>query len=211
MDEFLDQSFDFRRSRKVVTGIDIRTDFPESRLKMWFMLTDYPEKVERAVALHGDDCDVTRLKLHDEFLVGFDFRFDGRSAIKLYPDVRPWELRDPAHRVILGNALSGEALEAMGRCRWTHIYLARHHAGRVLQFHPAEPDEFVARYLAPEMVRPVHELYEGTPLLDMVVSVRERDLADRPIRDFTVYYMPAQQPRQTNSHAVSQSSRSLDP
>jgi tocopherol O-methyltransferase len=193
LDAFLGEGLRYDRVRKIVTGVDLRARPERSRLKVWFMLRDDPEKVEQAVALHGDASLVSKLILHGEFLVGFDLRLDGTSAIKLYPDVRPSELQDPGTRERLRQLLSGQALEAMDQCLWTHLYIARHHSGLVLQCHPADPDGFVDRYLG-EAVRPVHELYAGTRLLDMVVSFREREIERLPARDFSVYYMPAETP-----------------
>jgi LynF/TruF/PatF family peptide O-prenyltransferase len=200
--EFLGEGFQLDRLRKVVTGIDLRKKPGASRLKVWFMLRDYAEKVEHAIALHGEDAGVRRLIFHDEFLVGFDFRFDGGCAVKLYPDVRPAEIKDPVVRETVRSALSGEAVDAMERCLWTHIYIARHNSGIVLQCHPAEPDLFIDRYLDQELAGPIHGLYSGTGLLDMVVSFRLGDLGRRPIQDFAVYYMPQEEPRSPVDPAI---------
>ena len=194
LDAFLGEGLHFDRVRKIVTGVDLRTRMEASRLKVWFMLKDDPGKAELAIALHGDASLVRKLILHREFLVGFDFRLDGTSAIKLYPDLLPSELQDPGTREKLRDVLSDRALEAMDQCLWTHLYISRHHSGLVLQCHPADPDSFVERYLDRDAVGPVHDLYAGTRLLDMVVAFRERELERLPARDSSVYYMPAETP-----------------
>lgn len=185
VDAFLGPDFDFERASKVVTGLDLRAG-GGSRLKLWFMLTRYPERVERALGLQGDDR-ARALFIHDEFLVGFDLGTDGQSSIKLYPDLRPEELGDSR----IAGAFTPAAMAAMAECRRVHVYL-RARAPRVLQLHPSDPDAFVARHLSAELALPVHAAYRGARLLDMVVSVREADLGAGRIEDFALYYMPAE-------------------
>jgi LynF/TruF/PatF family peptide O-prenyltransferase len=194
IDRFIGQDFDFTRLRKIITGIDLRPDLDTSRLKAWFMLARYPEAVARAIDLHGNSVDVERLILHDEFLIGFDLPFGGGCGVKLYPDIRSHELKDPLVRGFLASVLSARALTAMEQCLWTHVYISRNHIGRVLQFHPTDPDGFVERYLDRRLAQPIHDVYRSTSLLDMVVAFREADLENLPIRDFAIYYMPGEPP-----------------
>lgn len=190
VDRLLYGGVDFGLVRKIVTGIDLRSNPADSRLKLWLMLTRSPDLVERAVTLHGEPHAIETLRLHDEFLVGVDLTFDGRSAIKLYPDVTPAELENMEIRQRLSRVLSQEALEAMSRCCWTHVYIAKQNKETVLQFHPSDPDDFVARYL-PDVARSkIHAAYRGSRLLDMVVSLPESELRRVPAENFSLYYMP---------------------
>lgn len=186
LDELMGERFDFSRLDKVVVGIDLRDDPAESRAKLWFMLRDYPEIVERALSIQDDDGRVRSLMLHAPFLVGFDFHLDGKSHIKLYPDLRPEEL---ASRQVT-EEFDHNAIAAMAQCFWTHVYFRRAPAPRKLQFHPREPDVFIERYLDADLARPIHSHYQGHALLDMVVAMREDALSRGPARDFALYYMP---------------------
>ena len=60
----------------------------------------------------------------------------------------------------------------------------------MFQFHPHDPDEFVRAYLSDQLAEPIHARYQGRRLLDMVVSLREVDLAGNA-KEFSLYYMPA--------------------
>jgi tocopherol O-methyltransferase len=195
LDAFVGPGLNFSGVRKIVTGIDLRAQRATSRLKVWFMLADETAATERAIALGGDDPAVRQLWIHPEFLVGFDLRLDGRTAIKLYPDVRPWEIEAPAARARLRASLSDRALRAMQKARWTHVYLAAHNQGTILQLHPSDPDGFMREHLDRERSVFIHRHYQATPMLDMVVSVRESELGlPGGIRDFSLYYMPAESP-----------------
>jgi LynF/TruF/PatF family peptide O-prenyltransferase len=186
LDRLLGDRFHFARVEKVVVGVDLRADVGASRAKLWLMLRDYPEMVERALAMQGDDGPVRSLLLHPAFLVGFDFHLDGETRVKLYPDVRPEELGD---RRVLG-AFGAEAIAAMAQCSWTHVYCRGPGKPRILQFHPRQPDEFVGRYVAPDVAQPIHRHYAGAAMLDMVVAIEEGELARGPARDVALYYMP---------------------
>ena len=185
---------DLRGVKKVVTGIDLRPEVARSRVKLWFMLSDAPELVKRGITLHGERKPVRTLRLHEEFLVGFDLRFDGTSGVKVYPDVRPAELADPRTFARLGRILPARALEAMRACLWTHVYLGKHNRDIVLQLHPADPDSFVSRYLPKKLGHALHAVYDGCRLLDMVVSVEAGQLAQRAVDRFAIYHMPAAAP-----------------
>src|SRR5262249_25190051 len=124
----LSGGIDLSGVRKVVTGLDVREGRERSRLKLWFILNDAPELARRAIALHGETRQTRALRLHEELLIGFDLRFDGTEAVKIYPDVRPAELDAPERREKLAEALSPASLDAMAQCSWTHIYLAKHNS-----------------------------------------------------------------------------------
>jgi LynF/TruF/PatF family peptide O-prenyltransferase len=191
---FLGREADLTGVRKVVTGIDLHPDRSRSRLKVWFILGDAPALARRAIALHGDSRTVNVLRLHDELLIGFDLRFDGTSGIKIYPDVRAEQAKDRTVRARLGRVLSARAIEAMKECVWTHVYLAKHNADTVLQFHPADPGAFLARYLPGLAVKRLGRAYAGRRLLDMVASMPDGELAAGDVKTYALYWMPADSP-----------------
>jgi LynF/TruF/PatF family peptide O-prenyltransferase len=186
LDQLMGERFDFARVEKVVAGVDLRAGAGESRAKLWLMLRDYPEKVERALAMQGDDGAARSLLLHSPFLIGFDFHFDGAARVKLYPDLRPEELGD--RRVL--RSFGAAVIAAMAQCSWIHVYCRGPGLPRILQLHPRQPDEFVERYVAAEVAEPIHRHYAGAAMLDMVVALEEDELARGSAREVALYYMP---------------------
>jgi LynF/TruF/PatF family peptide O-prenyltransferase len=182
LEAFVGDDLDFARVSKVVTGVDLRASPGDSRLKIWFVLQDYPERVERALRFRQTDARLRRLIVHDGFLVGFDFHLDGRSSVKLYPYLRDQDLTN------VDGVLSDAAMQAMRQCSMTHVYFS-HHDPVVFQFHPHDPDAFVRAYLDADLYASVHSIYQGRRLLDMVVSLREGDLGGNAT-DCALYYMP---------------------
>jgi len=193
--QFLGPGVDDEQLSKVVAGIDLRESRAHSRLKLWFMIASSPELVERAIELHGQRAEVDALRFHEEFLVGFDLGFDSRSAIKLYPDVTRAELDDLEIVGQLSSVVPPAALEAMQESSWAHLCLRKDRPGVVVHLHPVEPDEMVARYV-PEALRPkLHDAFAATRLIDMVISAEAAELGSGQLKNFTLYYMPADLPR----------------
>lgn len=192
---FLDPGVDDVALSKVVAGIDLRESRALSRLKLWFMIANSPGLVERAIELHGQRSEVDTLRFHEEFLVGFDMGFDGRSAIKLYPDVTRAELDDLKILGRLSSLVAPEALEAMRESSWTHLCLRNDSPGVLVHLHPVEPDEMVARYVPEAMRHRLHDAFAGTRLIDMVISAEAAELGTGQLKTFTLYYMPADLPR----------------
>jgi LynF/TruF/PatF family peptide O-prenyltransferase len=194
LEDLLRDGIDLQGVRKVVTGIDVRPERGRSRLKIWFIVNSAQECLKRIAVDDVDWATFRTLHIHDELLVGYDLRFDGTTAIKVYPDVRPQELRIPETRQRLAAVLSEPALDAMACCSWTHLYLAKHNPDIVLQFHPSDADEFVHRYVNCRRARKIHEIYRGRHLLDMVVSMQDNKLQRGNVDNYALYYMPAHRP-----------------
>lgn len=187
---FCDDGYDFSRSEVFVLGVDLRETKAESRIKAWFKLGDYPEKIEEAftLPLPGEpDAMLRPLVVRDGLLVGFDLHFDGRASVKLYPRIEKSDLFERATRTRLAALLPWYALTAMERCDWSYVSLARD-GSRVIHFCPTDGYEFVRSLLGDDglaLARP----HVNEDLMSVVVSVRERDLLLRRIPDYSLYCM----------------------
>lgn len=197
--ELLDGGVDFGRVSRMVCGIDLRAERRLSRLKLWFFADNEPGRtgnpVEHALTMRGAGPLFRTLHLHPGLLFGYDLRFDGTTALKLYPDITGDEFASLAIRSRLSAVLSKRSLEAMEQANWTHLYLSSRNTDTMLQFHPREPDEFLAHWLPHPLARHIHRTYANCPMLDMVVSVPDRELERKAIENFALYYMPADAPQ----------------
>jgi LynF/TruF/PatF family peptide O-prenyltransferase len=198
----LDSPPDWSSVSRVVCGIDLRTEQYLSRLKLWFFGEDDPDRPDNLVTRMLTAQETTPLfrtfHLHPTLLVGYDLRFDGTTALKLYPDIREDEFASAEVQSALASVLSVRAREAMAQSHWTHLYLSGRNADTMLQFHPREPDEFLDNWLPHPLAHGIHRAYAGFPLLDMVVSVPATELERNTIDNFTLYYMPADLPQNFN-------------
>ena len=196
-ESLFDNGLSLADARKIVVGIDLREKTSESRLKTWLILSKsahvfpYLQDQVRDFRLNSLCC-------HDELLIGFDFRLDGRTDLKVYPDFRPPALNTSAKYDSIRRVLNAEALAAANECSWVHMYLSNRKNNIDLQFHPVNPDDFVARFLHQPAAALLHSIYEKSRLLDMVVSTNLFSLSHDVGSQFTLYYMPADPPSEWN-------------
>ena len=101
MQRFLGNDFDFQKVAMILVGVDLRREVSTSRLKLWFALQEYPAKLALALTLCGASSELrTLLDADPSSIVGFDFYFNGRNAIELYPscDRNAWQHVDVQQR-----------------------------------------------------------------------------------------------------------------
>jgi LynF/TruF/PatF family peptide O-prenyltransferase len=197
--DILDAPLDWNSVSRVVCGIDLRAEPGLSRLKLWFFAEDEPDRpdnlVTRALTGHGASPLFDALHVHPTLLLGYDLRFDGTTALKLYPDIREDEFTSAEIQSRLASVLSPRAQEALAQSYWTHLYLSSRNTDTMLQVHPKEPDEFIDNWLPHPLAHGIHRTYAEIPLLDMVVSLPAMELDSKAIENFTLYYMPADLPQ----------------
>jgi LynF/TruF/PatF family peptide O-prenyltransferase len=187
---FCDPGYDWTRSEAFVLGVDLRESHRDSRIKAWFKLGDYPEKLDEAFSLPlpGEpDASLRPLVVRPGLLVGFDFHLDGRASVKLYPRIEKTDLCTPAPRARLAAALPWYVLAALERCEWAYVSLSRD-GSRVLHFCPTNGYEFTRDLLgAPGLALVTPHL--NADLMSVVVSVSEKDILLKDIRDYSLYCM----------------------
>lgn len=198
LQDLLRAPLDWSSVSRVVCGIDLRTQPSLSRLKLWFFAEDEPGRrdtlIMRALTAHGVSPLFRAFHLHPALLLGYDLCFDGSSSLKLYPDIRGDEFASAKAQSKLIAGMSVRAQEAMAESYWTHLYLSSRNTDTMLQFHPKDPDTFLADWLPHPLAHGIHRTYSELPLLDMVVSLPAMELDRKAVENFTLYYMPADLP-----------------
>ena len=186
--QFYTEDFDFSRVQRFIAGVDLRDTLAESRLKMWFIIDDYEQKREAAIRLHGDSEELRLLMIHDELLVGFDFYLDGQQTIKIYPDVGRDELTNTDIKQRFARVLSQPALELMKLCHRAHVSFGSEKQDRIIHYHPIESMSFVNTIVRNDLAQEVDLFYRSRPVLDQVVSLREREIIEGVIESVNLYY-----------------------
>ncbi|MEA5517008.1 LynF/TruF/PatF family peptide O-prenyltransferase [Nodularia sp. UHCC 0506] len=187
IEQFLGNDFDFSKVLTIFTGIDLRNEFEDSRLKFWFIIKDYPEKVETAISIHGNSQDLRSLIFGNLLLVGFDFCFNGRSDIKLYPEIKRHEFELSNIQLQLGKLLSKPALELLKYSSALTVSLSRDKQEKTLHYHPLDPNEFIYN-LRNDMANRVHNYYRNKSVNHVIVGFPERELITGSIKNLSLYY-----------------------
>jgi 4-cresol dehydrogenase (hydroxylating) flavoprotein subunit len=183
------KNMNFARIEAVVTGVDLRKPATGSRLKIWFKLRDYPQKVEQAFKLGSSSASLRQLQIRTGLLVGFDFYFDGRTAIKIYTRIERADLYDRAARIRLASVLPEPVLVHLESCDWAYVSLTSDFSDRVLHFRPSDPKTFIARIMDKNRAARILNHPCNQDALDTVLSVREKELLAARVRNYNLYFM----------------------
>jgi LynF/TruF/PatF family peptide O-prenyltransferase len=121
-------------------GLDYRERMNDSKVKCYFMIRGYPEKVDQILSIHPPVDHIRDYLIHDVFMFGIDMYFDGRTGVEIYPfldrkDLRDLELID---KLRLRKAIDGLIEEY----NLLHISFDRGKK-RILHVHPIHPTRFI--------------------------------------------------------------------
>lgn len=88
--------FDLNKVQQILLGVDFRKKIKESRIKLYFVISDYPSKIKEILKLHGTNKEILKLVDPKNILFGIDFYFGGKTNIKIYTKVPSKSLKNIA-------------------------------------------------------------------------------------------------------------------
>ncbi len=192
LQQFLGNDFDFSKVQTMLTGVDLRSELSESRLKLFIRIGNYPEKVAIAKQLQGDNPELERILRYDTLHIGFDFYLDGRSAIELYPEVKREEFQQIKVRKLLEEILSPSALKPLAISTMMGLGISQANEANVLYYHLENCQEFLNYFPINDAARRVHDFYlqqQGGG--KMWVALSESELIAGRIENINLYYSKA--------------------
>jgi len=140
LDKIVDGGLDVSRVVAAGVGLDCRQRTRSSKVKCYFMVRDYPEKVDQILSVHPPVDRIRDYLIHDVVMFGIDMYFDGRTGVEIYPFFDRKDLRDPEliDRLRLRKAIDGLIEE----CNVLHISFDCR-GKRILHVHPVRPTRFI--------------------------------------------------------------------
>ncbi len=190
---YVDANFNLTKLKWLVFGADIRENLCESRLKLWFVIDDYPEKITSLKENIDFTEPLIQLTFNTKFLFGFDFKFDGTSKIKLYPVIYPADLVDPIKKEILEKNFCAESMFLMQHCNSIHV--TKDDGNVIVHYHPIHLSRFLESMLQNKILKKstkkiildldaslAIENYSGH-----VLAFKEEDIKHHSINDFSIY------------------------
>lgn len=187
LQHFLGADFDFSKVIRNLVGVDARRELADSRVKLYIWMNDYPEKMATAMAWCDDKKDLSTLIVNQEFLVGFDFYFDGRTAIELYISLSSEEFQQTQVWERLAKVVCAPALRLVNDCQAIQIGVSRANDSKIMYYHTLNPNSFIDN-LGNEMASRVHAYYRHQPVRSLVVCIPEQELTARSIQRLNMYY-----------------------
>jgi LynF/TruF/PatF family peptide O-prenyltransferase len=188
MEQFLGNDFDFTKISQILVGVDLRKELFASRLKVWFVIEDYLEKLEIAITLCEPSEELRAMIVCCSLvIVGFDFYLDGRTTIELYPRILRQELQEVSLQKRLAKVLSPSALQMLDNC-WAFAFGFSKANPEIILYCPTpEPDSFIANLRNP-LAALVHNYYQQQSVRGTIVAFRERELLSGAVENLNLYY-----------------------
>jgi LynF/TruF/PatF family peptide O-prenyltransferase len=140
LSQIINNGLDVSKIIAIGVGLDYKTDMNDAKVKCYFLLREYPAKVDQVLSLHPPIDGIRDYLVHEEFGFGISLYFDGRTSIEIYPCLDRQDLnnaalmdklrlRDVARVFIEESNLLHISFEGDGR--------------RLLHFNPQRPTRFV--------------------------------------------------------------------
>lgn len=187
--QFFAEDFDFSKVTEFMVGVDLRRELAKSKLKLALTITDYPEKLKLAIALHGGlDETLQTLLVSNSLHLGFDLSLSGGSDIELYPNILKRELQQIHIQQRLAKVLSTQALQPLPASRRFGVGLSKANAEKIVYYYLENFDDFLNYFAANDTARRVHAHYRKQPVKEMCVGLPESQFLAGTIQKMNLYY-----------------------
>ena len=129
---------------------------------------------------------VKELLMDKEFLFGFDFYFDGRARLKLYPTFERDTLSNGQVQDKLKDIFGFSIFQLIKKS--SKFYVSFNEKGeKILHFQPTNKKEFI-RWLGSEVIDSIDGVYSSEGYDINVVSFLEKELVSNNLKNINLYY-----------------------
>lgn len=188
LQQFLATGLDPSKVDMVIFAMDVRPEPRHSRIKLYFTIRNYPEKIATAIALCGEQRDWGNLIINGMLLVGFDFFFDNRASVEVYPTFYQADLQRPDVQAYLTSILPAKALPLLSESRSVQIGISDGNDSDVLYFNNFKSPNNAVDYLDNEMANQVHAQYRNRGFKDLYLGIPEAEFSAHSIQRVKMYY-----------------------
>jgi len=181
------KELDFRKAIYMCSGIDIRENKSETRLKLWIHLVDYPEKIKEILSIKESNKKMMSIKHNDDLLVGIDLSLDGKARLKTYIIYENKDLKDGKKMDKLKRTLNPKALHLMGKCKRTDITPNKDNKEMIFHFMPYSVEKFI-KEIDNIKLKSVYKKYCSGLFIPTVISISESGIIEGKEGDINIYY-----------------------
>ncbi|NES82864.1 MAG: LynF/TruF/PatF family peptide O-prenyltransferase [Moorea sp. SIO1G6] len=196
--KFLGKDFDWSKVMRLTTGVDLRSNLPDSSLKFHFRVKDYPEKIDTALRLSSiDKISGKMLNSLSKFIprsqlipqIGFDFYLNGRTEIELYLELFEKDFLKPEIQSFLQQRFPKSVLTPLEDSQIFHIGLSQANANPVLYYRLKSKHNLLNHFRLNDAAQRVHSFYHQQETVPyMWVGVAEKELKKTRIENIRLYY-----------------------
>ncbi len=174
--------FQYDKVKCTSLGIDARTQSSASRVKLWHIIEDYPEK-EAMVLDFPQISPIARcLKIQPGLLFGFDFGLDGGTAVKVYPVLHLSQIQQS--RSLLNALFGTRTFALLEQCNWVNFGFTTKEAGLSLHLFPRNPKMFIDNFHHPVL----SDAYRLFSAQKVIISLDQAEAESSCFSSFNLYY-----------------------
>ena len=178
--------------KRVVLGVDFRDRRCASRVKLWLVLANYHQYLDKIFNYMECGDKYAPFFVNPHLLLGFDFSFDGGNPIKIYPVLYRHDLDHHSLHPHFQRFFDESTIELMRLCDRFHVGIKQVHSDLVLHFHPVDWTHFIKKLNSlscnPLMNHSVAHLFDKD-IGDVFISLSQREVRDRCLENMNFYYM----------------------
>jgi LynF/TruF/PatF family peptide O-prenyltransferase len=194
LEQAVNRDFDLSKVGTLGIGIDFREAIHSSKVKFYFTVKDYPEKLEQILAIHPPIDNIKDYPINNMF--GINMYFDGRTDIEIYPSLMSEDFMDAELMANLG--LIDIPHEFLSQCKALFVSFKKNKK-RVLHFYPVRPTKFLPLlsnqrltgiYVNALITHFMVNRRSRLEPLSMVISFTEDEMLSKNIQyiDLSLYY-----------------------
>jgi LynF/TruF/PatF family peptide O-prenyltransferase len=185
LQQFLATGLDPSKVVMLIFGIDNRPELRHSRIKIYVTVRNYPEKIATAIALCGKQRDWGNLIVNGTLQIGFDFFFNNRAAVEVYPIFYKADLQRPDVQSYLAKRLPAKLLPLLQESEYLQIGISNDNESDVLYF---KASNNMMNSLGNERVKQVYSKYRNLVFEDLYIGIPESEFSAESIQSVKMYY-----------------------
>jgi len=185
---------DLSRVNALGIGIDSRRNINDSKVKCYFLIVNYPEKMSQVLSLHMPVNGIGDYLIHNDLVFGIEMYFDGRTDVEIYPRLESPELKNP---VLMDNfKFSNEVTALIEHCTSLNISFELN-GNRVLHFLPKHPAKFTRQinnrqlsmiFSNIQILGLIFSRLRETDPIEVIFSLQEDEIISKNIQNIDLQY-----------------------
>lgn len=191
LENILSKGLDSVNVRRVVLGVDFRDEISASRIKIWLVVDKYDHYINSFMEILKYNKKYNSLFYNQYLLFGFDFCFDGKNLLKVYPVIFRQDFNISIVSQVIDGFFGRKSRMLMDKCDRFHIGIKEDESDFVLHFHPENWFEFICCNeisFDDSVKKRILEL-ERQDIVDVFISLKYNEIKRLDIRNVNFYYM----------------------
>lgn len=180
---------DYTDTSQIITGLDIREQAKDSRVKLWFIAKNNPEKTKKLLDEYKDNSLYSLISeglFSEELLFGYDFYPDKHHEMKIYPIYSGKDVVLLLNRRIIPN--ERKLLDVISGSGKFHISYKNSNSDKIYHLRPKDESTFIWGLKCDALTAVYARISKFSPRNKLIVSLDEKEIISGKITSANIYY-----------------------